>query len=53
MVICRTPFHVVENYGSSLPVLVTETIAYADRNLMFFLFYANNINLKKIGEEIF
>jgi hypothetical protein len=30
MVICKTPYHVVESYGNSLPVMVTETIAYAD-----------------------
>ncbi|XP_059475123.1 nuclear pore complex protein Nup133 isoform X2 [Neocloeon triangulifer] len=32
MVICRTPYHVVESFGSSLPVMVTEAIAYADRS---------------------
>ncbi|CAB3374512.1 Hypothetical predicted protein [Cloeon dipterum] len=32
MVICRTPYHVVESYGSPLPVMVTEAVAYADRH---------------------
>ena len=31
-VICRTASHIVENFGSSLPVLVTETLTFVDRN---------------------
>lgn len=30
--ICRTPNHSVEKFGSSLPVLVTESLTFADRN---------------------
>lgn len=31
-VICRTASHVVESFGSSLPVLVTEALTFVDRN---------------------
>ncbi|KAG5319781.1 NU133 protein, partial [Acromyrmex heyeri] len=31
-VICRTQNHVVENFGSPLPVLVTEALTFVDRN---------------------
>ncbi|KYN19289.1 hypothetical protein ALC57_08466 [Trachymyrmex cornetzi] len=31
-VICRTQSHVVENFGSPLPVLVTEALTFVDRN---------------------
>ncbi|XP_012274831.1 nuclear pore complex protein Nup133 [Orussus abietinus] len=31
-VICRTANHVVESFGSSLPVLVTEALTFIDRN---------------------
>lgn len=31
-VICRTANHVVENFGSSLPVLVTEALTFVERN---------------------
>lgn len=30
-VICRTSSHVVESFGSSLPVLVTEALTFVDR----------------------
>lgn len=32
-VICRTNSHVVENFGSSLPVLVTEALTFVDNNV--------------------
>ncbi|XP_053999157.1 nuclear pore complex protein Nup133 [Hylaeus anthracinus] len=32
-VICKTPNHVVESFGSSLPVLVTEALTFVDRNV--------------------
>ncbi|KAJ8683493.1 hypothetical protein QAD02_019285 [Eretmocerus hayati] len=31
-VICRTANHIVENFGSSLPVLVTEALTFVERN---------------------
>lgn len=31
-IICRTASHIVENFGSSLPVLVTEALTFVDRN---------------------
>lgn len=31
-VICRTPGHVVESFGSSLPVLVTEALTFVDKS---------------------
>ncbi|CAK9828636.1 Nuclear pore complex protein Nup133 [Anthophora retusa] len=31
-IICKTPNHVVESFGSSLPVLVTEALTFVDRN---------------------
>ncbi|KYM94728.1 hypothetical protein ALC62_14709 [Cyphomyrmex costatus] len=31
-VICRTQSHIVENFGSPLPVLVTEALTFVDRN---------------------
>ncbi|XP_051164575.1 nuclear pore complex protein Nup133 [Leptopilina boulardi] len=31
-IICRTAGHIVENFGSSLPVLVTEALTFVDRN---------------------
>ncbi|CAL7941715.1 unnamed protein product [Xylocopa violacea] len=31
-IICKTPSHVVESFGSSLPVLVTEALTFVDKN---------------------
>jgi nuclear pore complex protein Nup133 len=32
-VVCKTAYHVVENFGFPLPVLVTEALTFADRKL--------------------
>ncbi|KAG6799905.1 nuclear pore complex protein [Apis mellifera caucasica] len=32
-IICKSPNHVVESFGSSLPVLVTEALTFVDRNI--------------------
>ncbi|GLH11927.1 Nuclear pore complex protein Nup133 [Gryllus bimaculatus] len=31
-VVCKTPYHVVENFGVSLPMLVTEALTFSDRS---------------------
>ncbi|KAK0162590.1 hypothetical protein PV327_006357 [Microctonus hyperodae] len=33
-VICRTVSHIVESFGSSLPILVTEALTFVDRNTL-------------------
>ncbi|KAG7207192.1 hypothetical protein KM043_008877 [Ampulex compressa] len=42
-IICRTPNHVVESFGSSLPVLVTEALTFVDRNTVV------SVNVSKDG----